>query len=277
MAEQVEIKLDDTVKTDEKSPEVKEETPPVTTETTEKKEESKAETQEDVHKKNQEAARLRIERRNKERALELENAKLKGKLEALEEIKKPEKQGYSVPEPNPEAFETVAQYAKAVAIWDNDRRDFERQEAAKTTEVKTEQQKFVEKVTAQRVAGETKYEDFEDVVGPVQYPITIFNEIMDSEIGHDISYYLGKNPAELDRISVLPPNRQIKEIARLEDKIRAGVQVQTKSSAPPPPPVVQAGANASESEEKAYLDDKTSAAERIRLSQARKMAALRGK
>ncbi len=66
-----------------------------------------------------------------------------------------------------------------------------------------------------------KYDDFEEVVQESVAPTTpIMNQaIIDSDSAGEIMYFLAKNPDEAERISLLPPVKQVKEIARLELKL----------------------------------------------------------
>jgi hypothetical protein len=43
----------------------------------------------------------------------------------------------------------------------------------------------------------------------------------ESEVGAEIAYHLGKNPAELERLLDLSPHRQIMELGKIETKILA--------------------------------------------------------
>ncbi len=69
------------------------------------------------------------------------------------------------------------------------------------------------------------------------------SEIRESEIGPEMSYYLGKNPDVSAEIAKLPERAAIRRMALLEsdlesEKTKAGKKV---SDAPPPPPKIPAG------------------------------------
>lgn len=65
-------------------------------------------------------------------------------------------------------------------------------------------------------------------------------EIMASEIGGELAYYLAKNPAAVDRLNALDARAVIREVTRLEDRIKAtmpakpGRQVRPVTRAPRP-------------------------------------------
>jgi hypothetical protein len=79
---------------------------------------------------------------------------------------------------------------------------------------------------------------------------TLFREIVQSEHGAAVAYFLGQNAAESKRIAALPPAAQIKEFGKLEARAEAAkpsgpARAITKSNAPKPVPPVGGGAAAS--------------------------------
>lgn len=84
-------------------------------------------------------------------------------------------------------------------------------------------------------AGE-KYDDAEDVLEHFSSEVTLhpyaLDAIIESEIGYDIAYYLGKHDAEVAKISKLSPSRQASEIGKLE--VRLTDAPKKVSSAPAP-------------------------------------------
>jgi hypothetical protein len=81
-----------------------------------------------------------------------------------------------------------------------------------------------------------KYEDFEQVAYNQNLPIsTVMGEaIVASDVGPEVAYYLGLNPAEAERIYRLPPLLQAKEIGRLEAKVAAEPPTRKVTNAPEP-------------------------------------------
>ncbi len=186
----------------------------------------------------------------------------------------PATDAYHVPEPQPENFETPSQYLKAFAIWEIDRREWQAtSKVAKDTAAKS-QHELHQRVDAQRQRGEDKYDDFETVVSSLSYTPKMQQAIIESDTGEDIAYFLGQNPAEAQRIASLSGTAQIKEIGRLEDKLKAGIVTKPKTAAPEPPPIISPGATVND--DKTYMDDSTSTEARIAESRRRKLAAMKG-
>jgi|GEM_PF-3793357 hypothetical protein len=253
----------------EASPETKEdEQDPEAAKKTTAEAETKAKTEEE-RERNKKFAKERIEKKNKERALELENVKLKARLEAIEEfgLKKPESKtapkaedfsaefSRSNPKPKIEDFETVSDHAEAVADWTYKKNEAIKEKLveaketeAKSTAAKTEQTKaqeaFDAQLDVQKAKGEEKYEDFEEIVGAVMFSATTMAAIAASESGEDLAYYLAMNPQENERIKKLEPILQVKEAAKIEIGLEKGtIQIKKTTSAPPPPATVHGNAN----------------------------------
>lgn len=128
--------------------------------------------------------------------------------------------------------------------------DYEDQIAEKTLARSRREQLENDRETAQELALEAyqarveiaaqKYSDYAEVVGNPSLPITpaMAEAIMDSEVGPDVAYFLGKNPKEAARISQLNPVSQARELGRLE----AIVSTQRQTPKPAAAPVQPVGA-----------------------------------
>jgi len=81
-----------------------------------------------------------------------------------------------------------------------------------------------------------KYDDFDEVVNNDSVPVSfaMSRAIIQSDIGTDIAYYLGKNPQEAIRISNLDPFASAREIGRIEAKLVSAPTPKKPSSAPDP-------------------------------------------
>jgi hypothetical protein len=69
----------------------------------------------------------------------------------------------------------------------------------------------------------------------------MYEAMRESEVGEQIAYHLGKNPAEAARIAALSPIASIREIGKLEAKLSITpppAQTLKPSNAPAPPAVV---------------------------------------
>lgn len=85
--------------------------------------------------------------------------------------------------------------------------------------------------------------DFDEVVSTVDIPTNspLGQAILTSEAGPDMLYELAANPAELARISALPPLAAARELGRLEAKLASGAAPKTAAKPvarkPAPPPI----------------------------------------
>lgn len=133
--------------------------------------------------------------------------------------------------PKQEDFQDYTAYLDARAEWVAD------QKVAQALQKEREGYRKQQSEQRQRQAAQTyeskldearaKYEDFDDVAFAEDVHITnqMATAIMESDMGPEIQYHLGTNPAEAQRIARLSPVRQLTEIGKLEAKL----------SAPPPP------------------------------------------
>lgn len=136
--------------------------------------------------------------------------------------------------------------------------DFEDQIAEKTVRRSRQETLETEREVARDLAWEAfseseaiarqKYADYDAVTRNKAVPITseIVELAMDSDVGPELVYHLGKNPQEADRIAALPPKRLAVEIGRLEAKLTAPKPIVT----PPPDPVTPIGSGGSASMQK---------------------------
>jgi hypothetical protein len=78
--------------------------------------------------------------------------------------------------------------------------------------------------------------DWDQVARNPNLPVTpvMADAITDSNLGTQVSYWLGQNPHEAARIASLPPIRQVAEIGQLEARIGWG-QVAPKTTSGPTP------------------------------------------
>ena len=96
--------------------------------------------------------------------------------------------------------------------------------------------KVVEAYHDREETAREKYDDFDQVAYNPTLPITdpMAATIRESDVGPEIIYYLGQNPAEAKRISQLSPLSQAKELGKLEDKLASNPPAKRTSSAPAP-------------------------------------------
>lgn len=83
--------------------------------------------------------------------------------------------------------------------------------------------------------GQEKYPDWSEVVGELTPDTSFTAAIMDCENASDVAHFLGKNPAEAERIAKLPGLSQVREIGKIEAKLLAEPpKAKTPSKAPAP-------------------------------------------
>jgi chemotaxis protein histidine kinase CheA len=100
---------------------------------------------------------------------------------------------------------------------------------------------------AQRVTkGQTLHADWDEVVGnpDIKTSPPMEDAIIYSDVGHEVMYYLGKNPAEAARIYALPPALALKEMGKLEARVEAALVTGSAPRGPAirtPPPITPVG------------------------------------
>lgn len=101
---------------------------------------------------------------------------------------------------------------------------------------RAQSEKLVQDFEKRKAEGRTKYEDFDDVTEQPDLMLSpaMVQNILESDIGHELAYYLGQNPDEVDRIAALSPTAATREMGKLEAKLASVTPAPKKSSAPAP-------------------------------------------
>jgi hypothetical protein len=142
--------------------------------------------------------------------------------------------------PKPEQFTTTEEYVEALTAYKADeifRTSTQESESQRREAEQRQRHQSVVSSYQERVEqAMDKYPDFEDVAYSPDVPITnaMAATIQESEKGPDIAYFLGKNPAEAQRIAKLSPFLQAKELGKLEAKLESAPAPVKTSNAPPP-------------------------------------------
>ncbi len=141
--------------------------------------------------------------------------------------------------PRQEDFQTYEAYDEALFDWRFQQRVARERAESIKTEQERQQRDQQERARTWAEQGTEKYPDFARIALDETLKITPFmaQGLQDSEVGHDIAYYLGKNPKEAARIAKLPPITQVREIGRLEIKIQTPKQRETTAAPAPTRPV----------------------------------------
>ena len=177
-----------------------------------------------------------------ERRLARERGRTYRKIGALEARLEERETRQQAPQPEDGApqrdqFDSYEDYLRADARFvAREETRKERQAIAQAQQQRAAQQQHevvAEKWEEAKDTGREKYPDFDEVT-QADIPITraMATAIMESPMGHDVSYFLGKNPKEADRIGKLSFTRQVAEIAKIEVQLSANPP--KTSDAPPP-------------------------------------------
>lgn len=137
--------------------------------------------------------------------------------------------------PRMEQFDDIEKYAQAKADFETARKLKEHETQQRTLTQRQAEQTLRTEWDAKVQRAESKYDDFDEVVGELQPTTAWAATIMRAENGEDIAHHLGKNIKDAQRIAALDPASQIYEIGRLSAKLEAKpTEVKTPSDAPAP-------------------------------------------
>lgn len=185
-----------------------------------------------------------------QRALEAEN-RLNRALEIVERVTPkpaPAEVVVDTPkEPEEPVFETPEQYQRDMAAYTKalvaynakieaenllKKTEQERQQA----EQQAQQQRMRSEFQTRREAAIQEMPDYVEVAEADDLPITptMATAMAMDAMGTKIAYHLGKNPAEADRISKLPPGMQVFELGVLKAQLMAAKPAVQTSKAPAP-------------------------------------------
>jgi hypothetical protein len=211
-----------------------------------------AETPEDHKRKGQEAALLAERRRRQE--LEREMDELRRQAQPPQPKQEPAEGA-----PDPAKFDDYGEYMRAVSRWEAKQvLDEERRNYAQAQQQRRHQdaQTQFQRATADRVAaGQAKYQDFDSVINDGLAPFLtphLHAALVDSDMGHDVAYYLGKHPVDAERIANLHPVAAAREIGRLEAKLLHTTGTATSAA---PDPITPVGSRAKASKDPGQMTD----------------------
>lgn len=142
--------------------------------------------------------------------------------------------------PQESDFADYDEYQAAMIDWRVEQKLVERQQH-QTAQQRA--QSFQDRVTK----ASSEMPDYAEVVFNPSLPITplMMDVIMDSDIGEQVAYHLGKNPTEASRIANLPPHRQAAELGRIEVALTQPKPAPATPRTPPPaPPKTVSGVSA---------------------------------
>jgi hypothetical protein len=169
--------------------------------------------------------------------LKSELAAIKAKMEMYERFAAPQ-QPQATGKPQRDDYVSDDEFIEALTDYKLDLKEKEllpklhkqREEQQRQEQVKSVEKNFQQRINEAR----TKYRDFEEVVDnpDILLSTEIIESIKESDLSGDLLYYLGKNPAEAERLSYLSARAVGRELGKLEVKL--ATPQQNKSKAPDP-------------------------------------------
>lgn len=128
--------------------------------------------------------------------------------------------------PNPDNFESHAEYIEAVTDWKLDQRDKAKEEKSKADSAKDEYQNSVKAHQERINKFKAENKDYDEVIadfvedhGDVTFSLTVEESILSSDLGPALIYELAKNPEEFKRINSLGPIAAARELGRIEQRL----------------------------------------------------------
>ena len=168
-----------------------------------------------------------------------------GATQKTQETPEPTKTAMSAGQPDPDNFETFADYTKALVKWERDQeREAERKEKAKEeyTNRVNEHNKRVSQYAKENPAFKESIQSALDVLGEdFRLSETLEDEVLSSEMSHLILEELAQDLDEFERINALPANKVAREIGKIEARLTyskpqktTGEETKKITKAPPP-------------------------------------------
>lgn len=160
-----------------------------------------------------------VTERTKREALERELAELKAKHEPakVEAVVVADDD-----EPKPEDYKDAFDYNKALVAHGVKKALAERDAKDAENKAKEEQEKSSKAWQQQKTKMLEKIPDYDEVVDnakDLMVSNVVRDAIRESDVGHELLYYLAKNPAEVERLKPMNALRALRELGKIEDKI----------------------------------------------------------
>ena len=158
-----------------------------------------------------------------------------------------------------EGFDDSDAYTEALVDWKAECKFQEREAKREVEKRKGEREIQQKRVSDWFVSAEAKYPDFPTADRAPTLAITpvMAEAMIDSEFGHEIGNFLGKNPQEAPRISKLTSVSQVREIGKLEVKFANPAETPKKIKTDAPTPIIPITSTVSTTEKK--VEDMTMA------------------
>jgi hypothetical protein len=146
--------------------------------------------------------------------------------------------------PNPDDFsygEVDSKYVDALVEYrlsvERDKFQSEQGTVRQQEEAEREKAHYMKRLSDISTAGEKKYgAKFDETVNSAPFPKEIARDMLDSEFGVDISYYLANNISKLRELSRLDATQRAKAMGRLEERFSARSSAGKKTTNAPSTP-----------------------------------------
>lgn len=135
--------------------------------------------------------------------------------------------------PDPKKFERHADYVEALTDWKVDQKLQQRDQSAQNQEIVARQTELQESWDEKLEAARAVYPDLEEVLSD-DVPISFVTRdlLLESDLGADVAYYLGKNPDEALALAQMPPLAAARQFGKIELKVAAVVEARKAKPAP---------------------------------------------
>lgn len=131
-----------------------------------------------------------------------------------------EKPSEPADKPKVDSYETYEEYVDALTDWKIAKKDQERSRLEALDRARENRRSFLSTWRQKVEVASKKYDDFEETLdSDLVLSREMTEAIMDSDLGCDIAYYLGKHPEEAERIFKLSPYATVREIGKIEHLI----------------------------------------------------------
>ena len=138
--------------------------------------------------------------------------------------------------PTIDMFDNFDDYIEAKADWKFEQREKERLAKEEQKRIENEQRQ-IHAGWSKRIAATTaEMPDFEEVLSNSDIPMTkiMEYEIKRSEIGPKLAYYLATHPDEAEQLAEMEPEKVIRTLGRIEERLATAKPTVATTNAPPP-------------------------------------------
>lgn len=149
----------------------------------------------------------------------------------LAELKAPPKQEATSGEPVPAQFQDYESYIAALTDWKVEQKLSGLRKETEAQQVQRQMAERADQVLPKLKPAMEKYDDFQEVATSFKAPPALQAAMLESDHTGELYYYLGSNPAELDRLSRLSDVKQVLAVKELESRLTAPPQP-TRTPAP---------------------------------------------